>query len=539
MSATPPPTRSGGNLAFGDSRTCKEWLNALPLTNIPQAQSLVLEALRALAAAEFDGLERLKCLELVRDKVAFLQGEQRSRYFGKSLPLSANDSEAWRTGRALLEEMETGYRAALAAARAGGGELAGHVPLITQRIMRSVGAQMLFHAVVYRRFEPQLWTRLHQDYAAAERAGIADERVRDSLESDDGTSSVGEAYVQVVLAQAAYLSELSGPQMDFVATLLRMWARKVVVRAKPLEGATAAMLPLTVDVDKSLGARPLAAAELRDNHRLLDIEQLSRSMRRRIHGLQKDEDPASLGLPADFPPAHALDHLQRLHKLWCEGAPPRPPAKVPEEKAVGVVFGLQEIHFYVAGGKAFEQPGKNREMTRQEKQDIEVFGRVTERTQSMMVSDYNFTCENWAVVDEMMGAWRLQRPQTSSKGVAIGRLVAMRVGDAAPFFLGRVSALAQETDGRLVATVTLFPGRPEPVPVRAADARNRPSAQWSPGFRLPPLERIKVAGSLVVPSGMASRGRGVDVYAPGGATKESTVDEVLDRGTDFDRISTF
>lgn len=539
MSVTQPPTRSGGNLAFVDSRTCKDWLNALPLTNIPQAQSLVLEALRALAAAEFDALERLKCLELVRDKVAFLQGEQRSRYFGKSLPLSANDSEAWRTGRALLEEMETGYRKALEAAKAGGGEIAAHVALITQRIVRYVGAQMLFHAVVYRRFEPQLWTRLHQDFAAAERAGIADESVRDSLESDDGTSSVGEAYVQVVLAQAAYLSELSGPQMDFVATLLRMWARKVVVRAKPVEGATAAMLPLTVDIDKSLGARPLAAAELRDNHRLLDIEQLSRSMRRRIHGLQKEEDPASLGLPADFPPSHALDHLQRLHKLWCEGAPPRPPAKVPEEKAVGVVFGLQEIHFFLAGGKAFEQPGKNREMTRQEKQDIEVFGRVTERTQSMMVSEHNFTVENWGVIDEMMGAWRLQRPQTSSKGIAIGRLVAMRVGDAAPFFLGRVSALAQETDGRLVATVTLFPGRPEPVPVRAADARNRPNAQWSPGFRLPPLERIKVAGSLVVPSGMASRGRGVDVYAPGGATKESTVDEVLDRGTDFDRISTY
>ena len=538
MSVTQPPIRSGGNLAFSDSRTCKEWLNALPLTNIPQAQSLVLEALRALATGEFDPLERLKCLELMRDKIAFLQGEQRSRYFGKSLPLSANDSDAWRTGRALLEEMETGYRKALAAAKAGGGEIATHVALITQRIVRYVGAQMLFHAVVYRRFDPPLWTRLHQDYLGAERAGIADERVKDSLESDDGTSSVGEAYVQVVLAQAAYLSELTGPQMDFVGTLLRMWARKVVVRAKPLEGATAATLPLTIDADKALGARPLAAAELRDNHRLLDIEQLSRSMRRRIHGLQKEEDPASLGLPAEFPAGHALDHLQRLHKLWCEGAPPRPPAKVPDEKAVGVVFGLSEIHFYVAGGKAFEQPDKKREMTRQEKQDMEVFGRVTERTQSMMVSEHNFSVESWGVIDEMMGAWRLQRPQTSSKGIAIGRLVAMRVGDTAPFFLGRVSALAQETDGRLVATVTLFPGKPEPVPVRAGDARNRASAQWGPGFRLPPLERIKIPASLVVPSGIASRGRGVDLWVKGGPA-ESTVHDILDRGTDFDRISTF
>ena len=34
------------------------------------------------------------------------------------------------------------------------------------------------------------------------------------------------------------------------------------------------------------------------------------------------------------------------------------------------------------------------------------------------------------------GAWRVQRPTSSSKQVAIGRLVAMRMGDTAPFFLG-------------------------------------------------------------------------------------------------------
>ena len=537
MSATPPPASPAGAVPFSDARACKEWLNALPLTNIPQAQTSVLEALRALSGADFNGLERLKCLELVRDKVAFLQGEQRSRYFGKSLPLSSNDSDAWRTGRALLEEIETGYRAALEAARSGGGEVAGHTALITQRVMRSVGAQMLFHAAVYRRFDPELWTRLHQDFAAAERAGVADERVKDSLESDDGTSSVGETYVQVVLAQAAYLSELTGPQMDFVGALLRMWARKVQVRARPLDGSGPAMLPLTVDSSRPIGARPLAAAELLDNHRLLDVEQLSRSMRKRIHALQKEEPPATLGLPADFPAGHALDHLQRLHRLWCEGAAPRPPAKVPDEKSAGLVFGVNEIHFFLAGGKAFEQPDRKRELTRQENQDIEVFGRVSARTQSMMVSEHNFTVESWGVIDEMMGAWRLQRPQTSSKGVAIGRLVGMRVGDSGALYLGRVSALAQEIDGRLVATVTLVPGRPESVPVRAADARNRANAQWAPGFRLPALERIKIAPSLVVPSGFASRGRGIDLWV--GVAKESTVEEILDRGTDFDRISVY
>src|SRR5690606_27761527 len=108
--------------------------------------------------------------------------------------------------------------------------------------------------------------------------------------------------------------------------------------------------------------------------------------------------------------------------------------------------------------------------------------------------------EPWAVVDEMRGAWRLQRPASSTRSIAIGKLVAMRIGDGGPFFLGMVSALVQETDGRIIATVTLFPGKPEAVAVRAGDARNRANAKWSEGFRLPEMEKLKVPETLVLPA---------------------------------------
>ena len=89
---------------------------------------------------------------------------------------------------------------------------------------------MTFHAIVYRRFEPQLWIRLHGEYARSRDAGIAEEPVKDSLEGgEEGASSVAEAYAQVVLMQAAYLAEMSAPQMDFAEALLRLWARKVRV----------------------------------------------------------------------------------------------------------------------------------------------------------------------------------------------------------------------------------------------------------------------------------------------------------------------
>ncbi|HSN21685.1 MAG TPA: hypothetical protein VLS49_13465 [Usitatibacter sp.] len=530
-----PAAQAEGAPGFADARGCKEWLNALPLTNIPQAQSLVLETVRALNAAAFAPLERLKCMELLRDKVAFLQGEQRSRYFGKSLPLSPNDSAAWTTGAALLAAMEEGYRRSLA--EAASSELAPHRALIAQRVARSIGTLMLFHAIVYRRFDPEIWRRLHALYGEAEAAGFAEERVKDSLEGDqDGSSSVADAYVQVVLLQAAYLSEMTGAQIDFAEALLKQWLRKVrVMRAE--EAPALELLPLVADLSSSIGARPLPRAELKPVHRAFDVDQVSRSLRKRIQALQSDEDPAKLGLPAQSAGLDLAAQLKRLHKLWCEGAPPRPPGKASELKIAGLVFTLPEVHFFASGGKLFEQPDKSRELTREEKQDIEVFGRVTERTQSRMLAEHNFSVEPWGVVEEMPGTWRLQRPPTASKGVAIGRLVGVRLGETGTFFLGVIRALVQETDGRIVATVALFPGKPEPIAVRAGDARNRSNAHWTQALRLPALERLQVPASLVVPASMAVRGRGIEVWE--GAPKESTVYEVLEHGADFDRVSMF
>ncbi len=533
-SLTPPPAKA---VAFSDARGCKEWLNALPLTNIPQAQALALESLRALNGVEVDPLERLKCLELLRDKVAFLQGEQRSRYFGKTLPLSVNDSNAWTTGRALLEEMEAGYRLCLAAALASAGELGRLTGLVSQRIVRYIGAQMLFHAMVYRRFDPQLWARLHQQYLDAESTSVSMERVKDSLEGEGGESSAMETYAQMVLIQAAFLSEMTAPQMDFADALLKLWSRKVQVLRQSPETNRGTLDPLVVDLAKPIGARPQARGPVQPTQRVLDIDQLSRSMRKRIHGLQTGEDVATLGLPAEASALDALTELQRLHKLWCEGAPPRPAAKPPSQPAAGLVFGMVEIHFFVSGGKIFEQPDKKRDLTRQEKQDIEVFGRVREQTQNRMVAEFNYTVEPWAMVDEMLGAVRVLRPATASRGIGIGRLVALRLGDTAPFYLGYVSELTHETDGRIIATVTIFPGKPEPIAARAGDARNRANAHWIQGFRLPAIEKLKIPESLVVPSNMGARGRGIETWSEG--ARESTVEAVLYRGSDFDRVTIF
>ena len=93
---------------------------------------------------------------------------------------------------------------------------------------------------------------------------------------------------------------------------------------------------------------------------------------------------------------------------------------------------------------------------------------------------------------------------------------------------GVVRGIWNEPEG-LVMSVATFPGRPEPIAVRGSN----PS--WVPGVALPALEKLGVPRSLLVPTGVAFRGR--PVFAWEGESRQAKVVDILERGTDFDRVT--
>lgn len=517
-----PPGPEAGSLFFNDARACRTWLASLAVSPAGENQSALLDALRVFNRAPFEPLERLKCLELLRERVAFTVDEQRKR-LGRGLPLVVQDAAAWSNARALLEEMESGYRRSAAEPA-----LEAHAALIAHRVLRYLDAQMALHALVHRRFDAALWSRLHRQYAAAEQAALASQRVKDSLESEGGVSSVMEAFARAILRQAAPLREMAAPELAFAESLLRLWIRKVAVIDHAPADSPTSICPLVVDLTQPVGARPLPRDALASTQRVIDAEGLARSIRRRIRALQNGEDVATLGLPPEASAVDPLHALQRLAKGWCEPAPREQAGKAPRAPSAGLLFGAADIHFFLSGGKAFEQPDHERELSHREKEDIAVFGRVTQRTQSMMATGHSYSPETWDMVEESTDWVRLRRPAKATKTVAIGRLVGVRVGDDAPLLLGHVRALADEPEG-LLMTVALFPGQPEAAAVRG------PSPPWSQGFVLPAIPKLGVPASIVAPASTAFRGRPVFVWKDGAV--EARVQDVLDRGADFDRAT--
>jgi hypothetical protein len=524
-------------MEFSDGRTCREWLKTIPLTNVSQAQLIMLDALRDMSRAELPAIERLTCLELMRDKVAFLQAEQRARNTGKTIPLSHGDMKSWETSRVLVEEMEAGYRKCFAEAASGDPGMEPHFALIIQRIMRYIGLQMLFSGLIYQRFDPALWARLHQQWIEAESRRLVHTKVKDSVGSVDGISSVCAAYVAVLLAQIANTYELTPRQIDFVDTILKRFAAKVTVEADP---ALCAAAPLVVvDLFGTEGVQLLPFEEAAEHLRFLNIDGLSKSLRGRILKLREGEAPANLNLPADWPIPDCLAQLSRLVKIWCEGGAVRPPSVVPDETKATLSFGIGEIHYFVSG-EIFDQPGKKRELSRQELNDIAMFGKISEATKKARHAEVAFSTEDWGIVDESNGFVRLMRPSQSARGVAIGRLVGARIGARGPKFLAVVREIVQELEGTIFVVLGRLPGDPEVIAVRSTDMRNRPGSQFVQAFRLPAVPELKEPDTLIIPSGLAQPGRGIDLVAPGqGESREVTLHEFVERGADFERVTTY
>ena len=535
MALQSAPNSKPATLFFTDARTCKEWLKSIPLASVAQAQQNILDAMRILNRnAEFVALERLTCMELLRDKVAYLLAEQRVRYSGKTVPLSHGDNAAWLISRTLLTEMESGYRRCWLDAD-GEGPLAAHGALIIQRIMRYIGLQMLIAGFIYRRFDLSLWMRLHAQWREAESRGIEARRVKDSVGSIDGYSTVQQAYTAVLLGQVANVYELTPRQIDFVDAVLKRFGHKAEIAREMTPNPQG--LVCTVDLLANAGCSYLAPVDPADHVRFLQLDELSKSLRRRIKKLSDGEAPSSMDLPADWSTGEACEQLQRLHRLWCEGTPMRSMASIPNEKEAQLVFGISATHFFMSGD-AFEQPDVPRELTRQEMNDITMFGKVSESTARARYAEFNYGTETWGIIDESRGFVRLLRPPNSSHGMAIGKLVGIKIGRQDGFYLGAVRELSEELDAAVHATLAMLPGKPEAISVRSADGRDRGGGKYVQGFRLPPMESMKIPETLVVPAAFAQRGRGIDIFHAGhGSPKTVKLVDFVERGLEFDRVT--
>ena len=516
---------------FSTATACKKWLKELPLTNVQAVQGELRQQLELLSHYSLSALERLKILELVRETVAYIAGELGKKYRNKPLPFSSLEQTAWNNVESLWQILAANYRLCLQANIDGNAEVAAFTSLITQRAMSCLVVQMLEYGHAYRSVPSALWRQLHALYAFAEAQDVAAKRIKDSLNHEDGSDSCEAIYAKALLLSLADPQQLSSRQLLQLDRWLDKWtARAPLSREQP----PTPTLPL-VAVDLAGESGPVIyTGQMMKEKRFLDTERTAMSLRKRIKFLHSGGNSAEIGLGDDCIQPGCEAFLTVLYRRWCEVQPTRAHNRDSAESSVQLCFAFPAIHFFLNDATPFKQPGETLDLAPEIMEDMRMYGRVTKRTEKLLVARLGFTLENWRCLDQSAGGFRLSR---SGEGERISQnlLLALRPEASEHFTLAVVRWLVMNEDGSLSVGTRALPGFPTPLAARQVTLNPRDAGPFVPAFQLSAVPEKKEPASLVLPIGWFQPGKRIHIY--GSQMEEAKLIALLEKGANFERVT--
>lgn len=536
-----PSTGSEQPPQFLDLEQCQAWQKALPLSNPIQAQTQLLRQLHLLNRYTLDAGLRFAMLEILREPIHFVREENAKKFAGKPLPLAPPEQAALDTAHSLWQALATGYLRCLDACLAGDASIGVRAALVCQRGLAALADDQTDLIRAGSQPDTAHWRRAHALYASAEKLGVTEQGIADTLRGDRTMTPMA-AYIELFLLAAASLHELLPRHQRWAMGWARRWAGKVAVLDVPPPLDSPA-LPLCLDLDSESPAsyKPLAGS----GARWLETTELRKSLKRRLNLLARGEPgdtPERIGLGADCIQPACGEVLRRIYPRWVKGGILRRHERHPLSGSCRFVAGVEAIHYYLSGHQPFKTPGQmNTADLRREREEMATFGRVANRFMDDYSRHHGHQIENWEVVedwgmlDQSGGGLRMVRPLKQPGGrLGVGQLVAVQPAGTNGLLLGAVRWV-QVVAATLVAGIQLFPGKPWPVAVRGTGvlAEKEP---YRPGFLLPALPALDLPACLVAPLGSFKPGRVMEAWSPEGSAQYK-LQEVVDRGIDFERVA--
>ena len=522
-------------LEIPDLRSGADYLAQLSLANPVVAERQLMRFLDSLLATPPEPVVLLALLEQARAPLCFVEEEMARRYHNRALPLANEEESYFRQVVTAWRKMGKAYAlcARLQQPDAENPQYLAMVAIILHRCLYYTGMVILEHYRARRELPAGIWLDLHGYYESAEEWGVAYLPVEDALESSLQATHCAAAYSTLLLIEIASPYSNSVRNLNLIRRWAGTWSPLVSIHklTDDLE-----VPPYIIELMKDVPMHPSAYTEepTRDARRL-DTSRLALQISQMLSQLRQRMTPSQLGLGEETS-GHVVSLLDHLSRPWSQAASPRRFRRFATEGVAHVAVGFDAMHFCVTGME-FSQPDSAAAYSRGEFDELFTFRDRVEPGQTLAIKpSISFPVDEWTVINHSANGFRLAR-SCAGQRILHGQLMVVRPHDGEHFLLVHATWLMQEESGGLVVGVATLPGMPTGIGVRIAAPGVSSVERYGRGFLLPAVPPIGEEASIVLPSGMYQASRILDFFVGDEAPGQLRMNHVLQRGTDFDRVS--
>lgn len=511
------------------------YLGSIPLANPAVAEGQFLRFLDSLLIDPPDAEDLFLLLEQSRVSLCFVEEEMARRYHNKPLILGDVEESAFQQVVSAWRRMAKAYEtcARLQGPEPGNPGYRTRVATILHRCIYYCGMIALEHFRARRELPQGLWLDLHGYYATAEEWGVATEPVQDALEHEQTTTHCAAAYVTALLIELASPFSHSVRDLNLIRRWASQWAPLVAVQRL---GEDPEVPPYVIQLMEDRGLHPAANSEdFGAEVRRLDSTRLKQQMKAILNQLAQKVPPSQLGLGEETT-SHVSTLLHSLARTWNQQSSPRRFRRFPIQGTGRVALGFDAMHYYIGGEVEFEQQHTAATYSRNDFDALFTFRDRENPGQRLSIQAApDYPIDEWGISNHSANGFRLTRSAAGQK-IRHDQLLAICPEDGDRFLLGHATWLMQTADDGIVAGVALLPGVPVVVGVRIAGVNGSGNHQFVRGFLLPPTPAFDEPSSIILPPGMYSGSRVIDVQQ-GEHIWQLRLKAVMHRGMDFDRIS--
>jgi hypothetical protein len=507
-----------------NAKSAAAWLRELPALDVIGRQQHVVRALESSRKGATMDLHRVGAVQFV-DAALGADRRQLIKQYIENAEMSPKLADRiWQALWEMSQAFMLTYQTALETALSGGthARWKSMLPLLFVRLVHFHGTDAKLRVFKYERWIPAKWIELHQIYLRSCELGL--DRQASALPAAGAGAqpwSVEQEYVYVLLVHQLNTGNLGPAEIDWAASQLRAWSRKLTLEQIPksLEG-------FFVDLAGRTGLTKRNGNDRGSVLRYLDTTPLAEAMSRAVETLRDAE-------ATDQGPVAAINQqrLAVLRKIEPAVSPTsaldlRRDPRTSVAVSARVRIGLARICRDLASKPVGDQPPDAGEQ-------IEVFPvagapRVKRRTpsddDSLAASLSNWSDPMWEVKDRSVAGLRIAATGGIGQSLSLGALVAVRQSDADLWLLGVVRRLNKLSNEEVEAGVNIIAERVVAVTLAAKRKPNEDMGyvvdgmdlstmgERFDGLYLPPPSRPDkplTMKTLIVPTSEYADGRNV------------------------------